>query len=103
MNCARRLEWTYQGVTYRSLEDAARKLGISATQARRLSKISGELRAVSNMKAVSRDNIIYPSVKSAIEQTGLSRTTLYARLKSQEYPTWFYVEETRSNDYPEKE
>ena len=98
-----RKEWTFEGVTYLSGAQAARRLGISETAVSRLMKREGSLRFVPNCKPVSIEDKFFSSVNEASSMLGISRSTLVRRLRSSTFPTWVYQEKTRSNDYPERE
>ena len=52
---------------------------------------------------MSIDGQEFLSVTQAMSALGVAKSTLYRRLKSSKYPTWFYIEKTRSNDYPQGE
>lgn len=98
-----RKKWTVDGITYSSGAEAARQLNCSPSQIYRLMKKKGSSEQVSNFKRISVDGQDYASLSEALKVLKISRTTLIRRLRSPEYPTWFYVEKTRSNDYPERE
>ena len=91
------------GVTYSSAAEAARKLGRSPSAMYRFLKKRTETKIVSASKPVSIDGREFESVTKALSELNLSKSTLYRRLKSSKYPTWFYIQKTRSNDYPERE
>lgn len=98
-----RKEWTYKGVTYASGAEAARKLNVSASTIYRLMKKEGEPLVIRGSKPVSIDGEIFPSVTDTVNRLGIAKSTLYRRLRSSNYSTWFFVEKTRSNDYPGRE
>jgi len=98
-----RKEWTLSGVIYATGAEAARQLGISPSTVYRRMKKEGRVVTSEGSRAVSIDGRLFPSVKAALRELGISKSTIHRRLKSERYPTWFYVEKTRSNDYPERE
>lgn len=72
----------------------------------RLKRIEGNevtYTLISNQKRVSIQGQEFSSLKDAMCQLGVAKSTLSRRLKSPKYPEWFYIEKTRSNDYPERE
>jgi len=98
-----RKECTINGVTYSSGAEAARKLGLSPSSVYRLLKKSNTVTVVLGTKPVSIDGQEFPSLKQAMSLLKISKSTLSRRLQSENFPTWFYLEKTRSNDYPERE
>lgn len=98
-----RKEWVIDGVLYSSGAEAARSLGLSTSEVYRLMKRKGRTRLISNTKRISVDGQEFESLFQAQSTLKVAKSTLYRRLRSETYPTWFYVEKTRSNDYPERE
>lgn len=98
-----RKQWTIDGITYPSGAEAARQLGVSVSGIYRLMKQKGHVKSFFATKPISIDDQEFPSVTKAISVLGIPKSTLFRRLRSPKYPTWFYIEKTRSNDYPERE
>lgn len=91
------------GVSYTSGAEAARALGVSPSAMYRFLKKEGDAKLVLGSKAVSIDGQEFLSLKQAMSTLGIAKSTLSRRLNSSKYPEWFYIEKTRSNDYPEGE
>lgn len=98
-----RKEWIIDGMTYSSGAEAARSLGLSTSTVYRQMKKQGGTKIVSNNKKISIDGQEFESLTQAQSALNLGKSTLYRRLRSSKWPTWFYCEKTRSNDYPERE
>lgn len=98
-----RKQWTYQGITYSSGAEAARELQVSPSTIYRRLKKEGDVVVIPVAKPVSIDGQVFSSLTEALAQLGISRSTLYRKLRDPNYPTWFFSEETRSNDYPGRE
>jgi len=50
-----------------------------------------------NARKISIDGIVFNSLKECCATVGLSATAMINRLKSDKYPTWFYIENTQSH------
>lgn len=98
-----RKECTIDGITYLSGAEAVRSLGISTSQVYRLLKRKGRTTSVSTAKKVSIEGQEFQSLTQAQSVLNIPKSTLYRRLRSDKYPTWFFGDKTRSNDYPEGE
>lgn len=121
-----RKQITLDGVIYSSGAEAARVLGISPSTMYRFLKtkvgtpvpkapvsgkemettplqLEGTTKILLGSKPVSINGQEFPSRTKAMSVLGIAKSTLYRRLRSSKYPTWFYIEKTRSNDYPERE
>lgn len=94
---------TIDGITYASGAEAARKLNVSPSAMYRFLKKENGAELVSNSKAISIDGQEFLSLTEAMSALGIAKSTLYRRLNSSKYPNWFYIQNTRSNDYPEGE
>ena len=46
-----------------------------------------------NSKSVSIEGVIYPSVAEAVRTLGIGRSKAYQRVRSKNFPDWFYVDD----------
>lgn len=106
-----RKQCTINGITYSSGAEAARRLGVSPSSIYRVLKKQANLSTenqvssskIFGFKRISINGQEYSSLTEAMNVLNISKSTLFRRLNSVKYPTWFYIEKTRSNDYPERE
>jgi hypothetical protein len=104
-----RKECIINNVTYSSGAEAARQLKKSPSAMyrflkRRVTKVTEGIQVkISAEKKISINSQEFSSLKQAMSELGVAKSTLSRRLRSPKYPEWFYIQETRSNDYPERE
>jgi group I intron endonuclease len=53
-----------------------------------------------NSKSVSIEGVIYPSVAEAVRTLGIGRSKAYQRVRSKNFPDWFYVNDKSLTTIP---